>query len=159
MDGYKHQKAIFRYLAYANLRDLHLRSLLSDKVTVCCTLSKLGMIGPYIHFFKWKRAGRHFGALWDKYWRISYHAARTERLWQDEKHVISRVLGNCTYRLNIIHAGCMHVPRIIISFHVIWFTFLLAPRWPYLTVCELFLWGFLRKRVYANKPGRESWRY
>lgn len=112
-----------------------------------------------IHVFKWKGAGRHFGALWDKDWRISYHAARTERLCHDEQHVISRVLGNCTYRLNIIHAGCMHVPRRIISFHVIWFTFLLAPRSPYLRVCELFLWGFLRKWVYANKPGRESWRY
>jgi hypothetical protein len=40
-------KQNFRYWAAENPRELHARPLQSPKVTVWCTLSSIGVIGPY----------------------------------------------------------------------------------------------------------------
>jgi hypothetical protein len=42
-----HLSGNFRYWAAENTRELHARPLHSPKVTVICTLSSIGVIGPY----------------------------------------------------------------------------------------------------------------
>jgi hypothetical protein len=46
----------FRYWAAENPRELHARPLPSPKVTVWCTLSSIGVIGPYFFWRGWSHS-------------------------------------------------------------------------------------------------------
>lgn len=137
-----------RYWAMNNPQQLHQKPLHSPRVTVWCAVSKFGVIGPYFfeehgatvtvtsdryinmitNFFlpELQRGGIDIGRIWFQQDGATAHTARASmRVLREifEERVISR-FGDVPW----------------------------PPRSPDLSVCDFFLWGFLKSRVYEDKP-------
>ena len=142
------KKQNFRYWASENLHELHQRPLRSQKVTVWCGLGKCGIFGPfffgegeetamitsdrYIRMFEncflpeLRRRGINRTSVWfqqDGATALTARAFMTAVRAAFPNHVISRV-------------GDLPWP----------------PRSPDFSMCDFYLWGFLKSRVYAGKP-------
>lgn len=147
LDGYVN-KQNFRYWAASNPQQLHERPLHSRKVTVWCGVYVDGIIGPY--FFEedgstvtvnsaryiemlntflrpqLQEMGLDMESLWFQQDGATAHTARSSLKQVREMfpgHVISRF-------------GDVHWPA----------------RSPDLSICDFFLWGYLKSRVYRDNP-------
>jgi len=147
LDGFVN-KQNFRYWSEENPRQLYQRPLHSDKVTVWCAISHYGIIGPYFHEDENGRAttvnsNRYVNMINnflageltkfpqnDNFWfqqdGATSHTARVSI------NAIQQIFGNRIISKN----GDIHWP----------------PRSPDLSVCDFFLWGYLKSKVYAQKP-------
>ncbi|PNF14878.1 hypothetical protein B7P43_G05130 [Cryptotermes secundus] len=144
LSGYANKQNM-RYWSGNNPRELHERPLHSDKVTVCCALSRVGVIGPYFfeednnavtvnsqryvdkikNFFEPALEELHLGNVWFQQDGATAHTARASMTVLREKF-----------------------PRWLISLRgdIPW-----AVYSPDLTPCD-FLWGYLKAEVFKHRP-------
>ncbi|XP_011049237.1 PREDICTED: uncharacterized protein LOC105142985 [Acromyrmex echinatior] len=124
-----------RYWADTNPRELHQRPLHSLKVTVWCAISSARIIGPWFfeeneiavtEFFFPRLDELDLGDIWFQQDGATAHTSRASMAVLRE-----------------------HFPERLISIRgdLEW-----PARSPDLTPCDFFLWGFLKSRVYVNRP-------
>ena len=148
LDGHVNKQNC-RYWAKENPRELHQKPLHSQKVTVWCALSKVGIIGP--DFFEDERgqtvtvnAERYVAILQDFF--IPY---LEENEW-DIPHVWFQQDGATahTARVSMNVISETFAGRVISrNGDIPW-----PPRSPDLSPCDFFLWGYLKSKVYLGKP-------
>lgn len=138
-----------RYWAAENPRELHQRPLHSEKVTVWCAVSRLGVIGPY--FFE-DAQGAIVTVNSERYIAMleNFFIPEFRRRGIDTRNVWFQQDGATAHTAR----ASMEVVRRIFPGHVIsrfgdvpW-----PPRSPDLSAPDYFLWGYLKAKVYADKP-------
>lgn len=148
LDGYVNKQNC-RYWAEENPRQLHQRPLHSAKVTVWCGVSKTGIIGPY--FFENEReeavtvtSERYVAMLRDFVLpQLQEHGFDTEEMWFQQDGATAH-----TARVSMQTLRAMFPGKLISRFgDVPW-----SPRSPDLSACDFFLWGYLKAKVYRDKP-------
>ncbi|PNF37887.1 hypothetical protein B7P43_G07408 [Cryptotermes secundus] len=111
-----------------NPRELHERPHHSDKVTVWCALSRVGVIGPEMikNFFEPALEEMHIGNVWFQQDGAMAHTARAS--------------------ITVLRAK---FPGHLISLQgdILW-----AARSPDLTPCDFFLWGYPKAEVFKHCP-------
>ncbi|PNF42004.1 hypothetical protein B7P43_G12994 [Cryptotermes secundus] len=132
LSGYVNKQNM-RYWSGNNPRDLHERPLHSDKVTVWCALSRVGIIGPYFfrymdmikNFFEPALEEMHLGNVWFQQDGATAHTARAS--------------------MTLLRAK---FPGWLISLRgdIPW-----AAHSPDRTPCD-FLWGYLKAEVFEHHP-------
>ncbi|XP_069594588.1 bromodomain-containing protein 7 isoform X2 [Ranitomeya imitator] len=139
-------KQNMRYWSEANPREVHERPLHSDRVTVWCAISRVGIIGPY--FFQDNgraitvNSERYLSMIQD-YFQLALEAMELEDTWFQQDGATAhtaRVTMNCLRQM---------FPGRLISLRgdVNW-----PARSPDLAPCDFFLWGYLKSKVYINRP-------
>lgn len=147
LDGYVN-KQNFRYWSSTNPEELHERPLHSPKVTVWCGVTKTCVIGPY--FFE--ENGRTVTVNSQRYLAMlrdflipelrRNHLARN-RIWFQQDGATAHTANEVMVFIRNKFRG-----RVISRFgDIAW-----PARSPDLSICDFFLWGFLKARVYTNKP-------
>jgi hypothetical protein len=136
-----------RYWASENPRGLHERPLHSPKVTVWCVIGKCGIIGPF--FFEENgitvtvTSARYIGML--NHFLIPELQRRRinlRYLWFQQDGATAH-----TARASMDVLQAMFPKHVISRFgDVSW------PRSPDMSICDYFLWGYLKSRVYEGKP-------
>ncbi|XP_039292755.1 uncharacterized protein LOC120353366 [Nilaparvata lugens] len=143
-------KQNFRYWAANNPRQLHERPLNSPKVTVWCAVSQFGVIGPY--FFE------------DDNITVTVTSERYVTMLQTflqpelEELVEEQDLGEIWFQQDGATAHTARIsmdllremfPGRLISLRgdVKW-----PARSPDLSVCDFFLWGYLKEKVFNHRP-------
>lgn len=147
LDGFVN-KQNFRYWSSTNPEQLHERPLHSPKVTVWCGVTKTCVIGPY--FFE--EGGRTVTVNSVRYLCMLQNFLIPElrrkgivlrRMWFQQDGATAHTANDVMGFLQRKFRG-----RIISRFgDIAW-----PARSPDLSVCDFFLWGFLKSRVYTNKP-------
>lgn len=141
-------KQNYRYWADTNPNEVHERPLHASKVTLWCAVSSHGIIGP--HFFANEQGNtitvnsdryvemlrtfvtpelnnfQHVQEYWFQQDGATSHTAR------QSMEVVRELFGNCV----ISRFGNIPWP----------------PRSPDLSVCDFFLWGYLKSKVYTTRP-------
>lgn len=143
-------KQNFRYWAEVNPRQLHQRPLHSPKVTVWCAVSKLGIIGPY--FFEEDEktvtvtSQRYLSMLKD-FFEPKLNKLREEvnprDIWFQQDGATSHTAQVVMIKLQQMFPACL-VSR---KGDVEW-----PARSPDLSICDFFLWGYLKERVFRSRP-------
>ena len=146
LDGYVN-KQNSRFWADGNPQIIHESPLHPEKVTVWCGIWSGGVIGPY--FFEDGNGitvtvtGERYRQMIDTFLTPKMETLGLLNMWFQQDGATSHT-ANATMRL-------LHnlFPDQIISRNgdVQW-----PPRSPDLTAPDFFLWGYLKSRVYANKP-------
>ena len=141
-------KQNFRYWASENPRELHQRPLHSPKVTVWCGMGKFGIFGPF--FFE---EGEDTATVTsDRYIRMfeNYFLPELRRQRINTASMWFQQDGATAHTAR----ASMTAVRAAFPNHVIsrsgdlpW-----PPRSPDISMCDFYLWGFLKSRVYAAKP-------
>uniref|UniRef100_A0A1Y1JZD5 DUF4817 domain-containing protein n=1 Tax=Photinus pyralis TaxID=7054 RepID=A0A1Y1JZD5_PHOPY len=140
-------KQNMRYWSETNPRELHQRPLHSDRVTVWCALSKNGIIGPY--FFEENdravsvNSARYLTMIQEFFLHALDEMGVDEDVWFQQDgataHTARRVMeflrGRFPGRL-ISLRGDLDWPA----------------RSPDLAPCDFFLWGYLKSKVYNDRP-------
>lgn len=147
LDGYVN-KQNFRYWSDTNPQELHERPLHSSKVTVWCGISKKCVIGPY--FFE--EGGRTVTVNQDRYLRMldNFFIPELRRKRLVMRNVWFQQDGATAHTANAVMDYLRRKFRgrvISRNGDVAW-----PARSPDLSVCDYFLWGYLKSKVYANKP-------
>jgi len=138
-----------RYWSATNPKRKHQKPLHSPKVTVWAAMSARGIIGPY--FFEDER-GRAVTVNSERYVKmledflvpqLEIFPGYNQRTWFQQDGATSHTSNASLSRVQEIF------PRKLISKggDIIW-----PPRSPDLTPLDFFLWGYLKSKVYANKP-------
>lgn len=148
IDGYVNKQNC-RYWADASPRDLHQRPLHSDKVTVWCGVSKLGIIGPF--FFENEReqavtvTSQRYVAMINEFMipQLEENNYDKDKMWFQQDGATAHTARISMQALRSLFPGRL-ISR---NGDLPW-----PPRSPDLTVCDFFLWGYLKSRVYMNKP-------
>lgn len=139
-------KQNMRYWADANPRGLHERPLHSPKVTVWCAISSVGIIGPW--FFEENgvtvtvNSARYVNMLQEFFFpRLNELDVGDTWFQQDGATAHTSRASMAVLR--------EHFPQRLISIRgdLEW-----PARSPDLSPCDFFLWGFLKSRVYVNRP-------
>lgn len=149
LDGFVNKQNC-RYYAAENPQSLHERPLHSPKVTVWCAVSKKLIIGPY--FFE--EQGNTVTVNSARYIDMLNNFLKTEL--RRRKRTINPL--NVWFQQDgappHTATATMNVVREMFPGHLIsrfgdthW-----PPRSPDLTMCDFFLWGYLKSRVYESKP-------
>lgn len=145
LSGYVNKQNM-RYWSRDNPRELHQRPLHSERVTVWCALSQVGIIGPwffeenertvsvtsarYVHmieeFFLPTLNEMDVGDAWFQQDGATAHTARVSMAVL-RQHFPGRIISL---------RGDLHWP----------------PRSPDLTPCDYFLWGYLKSIVFNDRP-------
>ena len=141
-------KQNFRYWASENPRELHQRPLHSPKVTVWCGMGKCGIFGPF--FFE--EGEDTVTATSDRYIRmfenyflpeLRKRGINTASMWFQQDGATAH-----TARASMTAVRAAFPNHVISRFGDLpW-----PPRSPHLSMCDFYLWGFLKSRVYAAKP-------
>ncbi|KAG5323085.1 TC3A transposase, partial [Pseudoatta argentina] len=139
-------KQNMRYWADTNPRVLHQRPLHSPKVTVWCAISSAGIIGPW--FFEENEVAVTVNS--DRYLNMlqEFFFPRLNEL--DLGDIWFQQDGATAHTSRASMAVLReHFPERLISIRgdLEW-----QARSPDLTPCDFFLWGFLKSRVYVNRP-------
>lgn len=147
LDGYVN-KQNFRYWSDTNPQELHERPLHSAKLTVWCGVTKKCVIGPY--FFE--EAGRTVTVNQERYLRMLdiFAIPELKRNRLGMKNILFQQDGATAHTANRVMDYLRRKFRgRVISRHgdIAW-----PARSPDLSVCDFFLWGYLKSKVYANKP-------
>ena len=147
LDGFVN-KQNYRYWATTNPRQLHQRPLHSLKVTVWCAVFSEGIVGPY--FFE--EGGSTVTVTSARYVQMldTFLQPELQRRGVDVSQVWFQQDGATahTARLSMTKVQEMFPHRVISRFgDVHW-----PARSPDLSVCDFFLWGHLKERVYRSKP-------
>ncbi|XP_046683513.1 uncharacterized protein LOC124369534 [Homalodisca vitripennis] len=147
LDGYVN-KQNFRYWSPTNPEELHERPLHCPKVTVWCGVTKSCVIGPY--FFE--EGGRTVTVNSQRYLLMLKNVLLPElqrnrlvrrRMWFQQDGATSHTANEVMDFLRSKFRG-----RVISRFgDIAW-----PARSPDLSIIVIFLWGFLKARVYKNKP-------
>lgn len=147
LNGYVN-KQNFRYWSEKNPEELHERPLHSPKVTVWCGVTKKCVIGPY--FFEENgqtvtvNSQRYLTMLNDFLIpEIRRNRLNHNRIWFQQDGATAHTANVVMNFLRRKFPG-----RVISRFgDIAW-----PPRSPDLSICDFFLWGLLKSRVYTNKP-------
>lgn len=137
-----------RYWAQNNPKELHQQPLHSDKVTVWAAVAKFGVIGPY--FFE--EGGRAVTVNSERYQIMlrEYLVPELRRRRLSRCQVYFQQDGATCHTSNESIAEVRRLfPGKVISKRgdVDW-----PPCSPDLTPCDYFLWGYLKNKVYMEKP-------
>jgi hypothetical protein len=148
LSGYVN-KQNFRYWAEENPRLLHQSPLHSQKVTVWCGLSSFGILGPY--FFE-DNNGHAVTVTAERYVAMlnEFLLPELRRRHNDIRLVWFQQDGATSHTARIsMHTVREMFPGRVISRNgdVAW-----PPRSPDLSPCDYFLWGYLKHKVYENRP-------
>ena len=148
LDGFVN-KQNFRYWSDENPQQLHERPLHSAKVTVWCAVSNKCVIGPY--FFE--EGGLTVTVNHERYLRMleSFFIPELRRkrlpitrIWFQQDGATAHTAHAVMDYLKLKFRG-----RVISRFgDIAW-----PARSPDLSVCDYFLWGYLKSKVYVNRPG------
>ncbi|XP_046962436.1 uncharacterized protein LOC124531912 [Vanessa cardui] len=138
-----------RYWAVENPQLKHQRPLHSLKVTVWAAMSAQGIIGP--HFFENERShtvtvnSDRYTAMLRNFFFPQLHnfEAYNSRTWFQQDGATSHTFNESLAVVNEVFNGKLILRRGDIPW---------PPRSPDLTPLDFFLWGYLKSRVYANKP-------
>lgn len=145
LSGYVNKQNM-RYWAANNPRELHQRPLHSPKVTVWCAISSVGIVGPW--FFEENQltvtvnSNRYVSMLQD------FFLPRLDEM--DLGDIWFQQDGATAHTSRASMAVLRdHFPERLISLRgdLQW-----PARSPDLSPCDFFLWGFLKSRVYTNRP-------
>lgn len=141
-------KQNYRYWADNNPKELHERPLHSSKVTVWCAISSHGIIGPY--FFE-NEDGIATTVTSERYVEMlqSFVAPALDNFPQLHEAWFQQD-GATSHTARKSMAAVRHLfgNRVISRFgDILW-----PPRSPDLSVCDYFLWGYLKSRVYTTRP-------
>lgn len=139
-------KQNMRYWSVTNPRELHQRPLHSDRVTVWCALSRNGIIGPY--FFEADNRA------------VSVNSTRYLTMIQDFflPELDDFELEDVWFQQD---GATAHTARIVMDFLRSRFPGRLISlrgdlnwpaRSPDLAPCDFFLWGYLKSKVYNDRP-------
>lgn len=138
----------YRYWAGENPRELHEKPLHSPKVTVWCAVSTFGIIGPF--FFE--ENGVTVTVTSERYINMvnTFFIPELQRRGVDLQDVWFQQDGASahTARASMAVLRQLFPHRLISRFGDIFW----PPRSPDLSVCDFFLWGYLKLRVYEAKP-------
>ncbi|PSN57112.1 hypothetical protein C0J52_01298 [Blattella germanica] len=141
-------KQNYRYWADTNPNEVHERPLHASKVTLWCAVSSHGIIGP--HFFA-NEQGNTITVNSDRYVEMLRtfvtpelnNFQHVQEYWFQQDGATSHTAWQS-----------MEVVRELFGNHVIsrfgnipW-----PPRSPDLSVCDFFLWGYLKSKVYTTRP-------
>lgn len=138
-----------RYWANENPQQVHKRPLHSPKVTVWCAVSQTCIIGPY--FFE-DDNGRAVTVNSERYVEMITNFFIPElrrrrvpirRVWFQQDGATAH-----TARASMDVIRPLFPGRVISRFGDVH----CPPRSPDLSICDFFLWGYLKARVYENKP-------
>lgn len=141
-------KQNFRYWSDENPQQLHQKPLHSSKVTVWCAMSSLGIIGPYVFENDREQAvtvnAQRYSEMLHSFFipQLRQHGMNNETLFQQDgatshtARVSMNVLNNVFPNRVISRNGAISWP----------------PRSPDLTVCDFFLWGYLKSKVFEQRP-------
>lgn len=137
-----------RYWSPNNPQQLHQRPLHCDRVTVWAGLGKFGVIGPY--FFE--ENGRAVTVNSERYLTMlrEFLLPELRRRRINRRNVWFQQDGATAHTSNVCMAEVRRLfPGKVISHRgdVDW-----PPRSPDLSPCDFFLWGYLKNKVYINKP-------
>ena len=143
-------KQNFRYWAQENPRELHQRPLHSAKVTVWCAISKFGVIGPY--FFE--ENGSSVTVNSERYFAMleTFLEPKLEELSEEIN------LGDIWFQQD---GATAHTAQIAMAKLRQMFPSRLVSRWgdvewpprsPDLSICDFFLWGYLKEKVFKHRP-------
>jgi hypothetical protein len=142
-------KQNFRHWAAENPRKLHARPLHSPKVTVWCTLSSIGIIGPY--FFE---EGVTVTVNANRYCDMLENFLRPKKDEYGEEHNLEDFWlqqdGATAHTARRPRAILKEVfPGRVVSLNeaVSW-----PPSSPDLSPCDFFLWGYLKAEVFKHRP-------
>ena len=137
-----------RYWAVENPSENYERPLHSPKVTVWCGVSERSVVGPY--FFE--MAGNTVTINSERYVTMLNDFLRPElrrqrmnmrRMWFQQDGATAHTAGAS---MEVVHR--MFPQHVISRFgDVAW-----PPRSPDLSICDFFLWGYLKGKVYISKP-------
>ena len=119
-----------------NPRELHQRPLHTAKVSVWCSISKVGIIGPY--FLK---KGLYVEML-RNFLRPQLRSLRVnmEEMWFQQDGATAH-----TARASMTVVRQMFPQNVVLRFgDVPW-----PPSLPDLSACDFFLWGYLKSKVYV----------
>ena len=135
-----------RYWADTNPRELHQRPLLSPKVTVWCAISSTGIVGPW--FFEENEVTVKVNS--DRYVNMleEFFLPRIDEL--DLGDIWFQQDGATAHTSRASMAVLReHFPERLISIRgdLEW-----PARSPDLSPCNFYLWGYLKSRVYVNRP-------
>lgn len=146
LSGYTN-KQNSRYWALENPQELHQHPLHSQKVTVWCAVSSMGIIGPY--FFEdhnenalTVNAARYTDMI-NQFLTQQLNMFPQNNSWFQQDGATSH-----SARLSMDSVRRLFPGRVI-SKHgdIEW-----PPRSPDLTACDYFLWGYLKSKVFVDKP-------
>jgi len=140
-------KQNMRYWSDVNPREIHERPLHSDRVTVWCALSRVGIIGPY--FFQ-QQNGRAVTVNSDRYLTMirefflpALQEMELDNVWFQQDGATAHTARTSMACLREAFPG-----RLISRYGDLnW-----PARSPDLTPCDYFLWGYLKSRVYNDRP-------
>lgn len=143
-------KQNFRYWAENNPRLICEKPLHSPKLTVWCAVSKLGIVGPY--FFE--EGGQTVTVNSERYVLMleNFLQPRIEEiveehqvgeLWFQQDGATAHTAGNSMGTLREMFPG--HV--VSLRGDVRW-----PARSPDLSMCDFFLWGYLKEKVFKHRP-------
>lgn len=139
-------KQNMRYWSPNNPRQLHQRPLHSERVTVWCALSQVGIIGPWF-FEENERAvsvtSNRYAHMIQEFFVPALNAMNLENVWFQQDGATAH-----TARASMAIVR-QHFPGRLISMmgDLHW-----PARSPDLAPCDYFLWGYLKSLVYNNRP-------
>ena len=143
-------KQNFRYWAANNPRQLHKRPLHSPKVTVWCSVSQFGVIGPY--FFEDENRTVTVTSARYVVMLETYLQHRLEEMAED--HDLENIWfqqDGATAHTARISLGVLQqmFPGRLVSLRgdIGW-----PARSPDLSMCDFFLWGYLKDKVFRHRP-------
>lgn len=138
-----------RYWANENPRQLHVRPLHVPKVTVWCALSQTCIIGPYFfedgHGIAVTVNSERYVEMITNFFSPELRRRRVpfRRVWFQQDGATAHT---ARATMNVIRP--LFPGRLISRFgDVHW-----PPRSPDLSICDFFLWGHLKARVYLHRP-------
>ncbi|XP_075215399.1 uncharacterized protein LOC142321286 [Lycorma delicatula] len=145
LSGYVN-KQNFRYRAENNPRQLHERPLHSQHVTVWCAVADFGIIGPY--FFD--EEGRTVTVTSQRYVHVLNNFLKPKPneignpvVWYQQDGATAHTERQSMEVLRQMFPGRL----ISLRGSMPW-----PARSPDLAACDFFLWGYLKSKVYKNKP-------
>lgn len=145
LSGYVNKQNM-RYWADTNPRELHQRPLHSPKVTVWCAISSAGIIGPW--FFEENEEtvtvnSERYVNMLDDFLFPRLDELDLGDVWFQQDGATAHT---SRASMDVLRE---HFPGRLISIRgdLEW-----PARSPDLAPCDFFLWGFLKSRVYVNRP-------
>lgn len=138
-----------RYWSATNPKQKHQKPLHSPKVTVWAAMSARGIIGPY--FFEDGRGrtltvnSERYVEMLDEFFvpQLQNFPGYNQRTWFQQDGATSHTSNRSLPRVREIFPNKLISRRGDINW---------PPRSPDLTPMDFFLWGYVKSKVYANKP-------
>lgn len=143
-------KQNFRYWSENNPRVTREKPLHSPKLTVWCAVSQFGVIGPY--FFEEEGVtvtvnSDRYGAMLQNYLHPRIEAITEEEglqeLWFQQDGATAHTARNSLNLLRQMFPGHLVSRRGDLEW---------PARSPDLSVCDFFLWGYLKEKVFKHRP-------